>query len=61
MVKIEFATGNAAFADDEKAAIAQILRGIAARLDDGRYVNKIYDENGNSIGTFTWERETEIA
>ncbi len=60
MVMIVFATGNDAFVADEKAAIAQILRGIAARLDDGRYVNKVYDENGNAIGSFSWERETPV-
>lgn len=60
MVRLEFATGNAAFEHDEKAAIAQILRGVAARLDNGRFVQTIMDENGNKIGRFTWERETPL-
>ena len=60
MVRVEFTTGNAAFKNDERVMIAIILRALADRIYSGHYTSKVYDENGNIIGSFTWERETPL-
>jgi hypothetical protein len=57
MVTIQFETDNAAFADgNAHAEIAAILRELADKFEDRRYVTKVYDTNGNVVGSVTWER-----
>lgn len=70
MFHLSMRTGTAAFHDQHPATeIAQILRGIAQRLDDngGTYVAaaergqmagaNIYDSNGNRIGDWSYHHE----
>lgn len=59
--KLEFETGNSAFADDpENEEVARILRGVADRVYEGRrdtwssaLAGIVRDSNGNTVGR--WE------
>lgn len=59
MFKVEFSTGNAAFADDPDGEPARILREIAKKLADGARDGNIRDANGNTIGWWLYRREDE--
>lgn len=60
-MKINFETGNAAFADSDgndsdearRAESARILRHIADKLDAGQDSGSVMDYNGNKVGTWT--------
>lgn len=51
MFTLRIETDNEAFTDNPKAEIARILRETADRLESGRYVNKLRDLNGNTVGS----------
>lgn len=51
MFTLRIETDNEAFTDSPKAEIARILRETADRLESGRYVNKLRDLNGNTVGS----------
>jgi hypothetical protein len=55
MFTLSIETDNAAFADDPKAEIARILRETADKLETGRYVDKLRDGNGNTVGNVMYE------
>jgi hypothetical protein len=55
---LSIACDNAAFEDDVKPELASILRAIAARIGEGGDFNepvKIYDSNGNVVGSYVLE------
>ena len=62
MITITFSTANSAFEDDPHAEISSILESIAQNFIEGEYESnehrKIYDSNGNSIGTLIIKEET---
>ena len=47
---------SAAFEEDARAETARILRDLAERVEAGRNEGKLYDINGNSVGSF-WIKE----
>lgn len=49
---LEFACGNAAFADGPRDECAHILRSIADKLDAGQTSGPVRDANGNAIGAW---------
>lgn len=51
MFTLRIETDNETFTDNPKAEIARILRETADRLESGRYVNKLRDLNGNTVGS----------
>ena len=54
MVKIEFATGNAAFEDGYEAAeILACLGRLKDAILSGRRSGKVMDSNGNRVGEWT--------
>lgn len=55
MFKLIIETDKDAFADNPKAEIARILRETADKLESGRYVNKLRDVNGNTVGSVLYE------
>ena len=72
MFKLEIATDNAAFHEDEggfahpfywdnggAAEIARILRETADRVAAGQYTNKLRDANGKTVGSVYWEAANE--
>lgn len=51
MFTLQIATDNAAFeGDDRKTEIARILRDVADRLEQGKFVGRLLDVNGNHVG-----------
>jgi hypothetical protein len=57
MFNLKFDTDNAAFEDEPRAEISRILRAVARRVDSGADFGRVADENGNSVGSFTYEGE----
>lgn len=54
----EFATDNDAFAEiDHAVATASTLRGIARKIEAGKFEGVIRDANGNRIGSFRLDRD----
>ncbi len=53
MVKIEFATGDAAFSEDPATEIARILERLAKKVREGDFDGPIMDLNGNRVGSMT--------
>ena len=55
MLKIEFETGNDAFADGNgRRSVALLLHDIAAKImTDRKDSGMVYDENGNRIGAWS--------
>jgi hypothetical protein len=49
---IEINCDNDAFAESPGAEIAMILRTAAKRLENGQTSGKLFDANGNKVGTF---------
>ena len=56
MLRIEFATDNAAFDDGATDETARILRYIASRIERGSHSGPIRDANGNAIGRYELDR-----
>lgn len=57
---LEITCDNAAFGDDEESLATQtafILRHVSARVDSGTFQGKIYDENGNVVGSYQFVEE----
>lgn len=48
--QIDFETSNAAFEDNPREEVQQILVKIIKRLGDGEVGGCIYDSNGNNVG-----------
>lgn len=42
---------NDAFVGNKHAEIARILREVAAKIEAGKYVTKLRDINGNTVGS----------
>lgn len=57
MFKLEFATDNAAFADDHPGEIVRILREIADEARRERTGGAVYDLNGNRVGQWSLNKE----
>lgn len=55
-MRITLATDNAAFEADQRGEIARILRGLAARIENGQDPSRLLDYNGNAVGTVTYGR-----
>lgn len=54
-LKVDIETGNDAFQLDARGELAETLKEIAWRIESGSDGGKIFDKNGNTIGTFgTW-------
>jgi len=53
MLKIEFETDNAAFAEGGVLEVARVLRSVADRVEGGEIEGPLTDSNGNRIGS--WE------
>lgn len=53
MVRIEFATDNAAFTQGPATEITRILEMLANKVREGNFRIRITDINGNKIGTMT--------
>lgn len=49
---LEFITDGAAFEDQSVAETARILRDTAERIEGGQLDGKVYDINGNYVGSF---------
>jgi hypothetical protein len=49
---LEFDIENAEFVTGKRAAIAKILRKVAAKIENGENGTKIMDTNGNLIGAY---------
>lgn len=43
--------------EDAPVEIARILRSIATRIVQGENVGKVRDINGNTVGTYNYDRE----
>jgi len=57
MFKIEFETDNAAFQDgDGPAEVARILQILAVKVEDGQTSGTVRDINGNTVGSWSYER-----
>ena len=56
MFKIQIETANDAFVDDPRSEIVRILRDVADKMETGRFLNRLYDANGNAVGSVIWER-----
>lgn len=56
---LEFDCENAAFEADSNAESARILRQVATALENGRVDGPIFDGNGNRVGTFALNVDTE--
>ena len=52
-----FGIRNAAFSEAREAEIARILREIAEKVERGSTQGKVYDVNGNNVGSFLVEDE----
>jgi len=54
MVIIKIKTGNAAFADGMfYQEVANILNAVSSDIFAGRIPNKLFDSNGNSVGSLS--------
>lgn len=53
MLKIEFATDNAAFTEDSGPECARILREIARDVEHGVTEGTCIDINGNKVGEWS--------
>jgi hypothetical protein len=53
---IDISTGNGAFDDDAGAEVARILRDVADRIERGTATGKVFDINGNRVGSFELQR-----
>jgi hypothetical protein len=51
MITIKIETGNDAFRDAKAAEIARILTDLADHIEGGVWPSKLYDYNGNAVGT----------
>lgn len=58
-MNIKFNTSGQAFEDYGDEEVERILEEIIVKVKNGRTGGKILDVNGNSIGEWTLERETE--
>jgi hypothetical protein len=59
MLTISFRTDNASFTDNpvfQHTETARILREIARKIDAGYSNGAVRDANGNTIGSFEFER-----
>ena len=52
--KLSVHTDNAAF-EDRPRELAEVLRGVAKRVEAGADYGLIFDSNGNSVGSFNHE------
>lgn len=52
MFKLEFATDNDAFAEDQ-TEVQRILEHIVHRLNNGHTYGNVLDVNGNTVGTWS--------
>ena len=50
-ITISINCDNAAFVPEPQPEIARILRGLALEILHGENPDKVYDENGNFVGT----------
>jgi hypothetical protein len=54
--KLEIECDNAAFEDDPSYEVARILKEAATeKVEQGTLTGKLYDINGNLVGSFTYE------
>jgi hypothetical protein len=54
MITIKIKTSNAAFQDGNKRTeVARILRDLASKLESGLSPHKLYDINGNHVGSIS--------
>jgi hypothetical protein len=51
-VLIEIAMDDAAFAAEPRFELAWILRQLASNVADGATGHRLYDSNGNAVGSF---------
>ena len=59
MLIIEIETGNDAFACNETAELARILRVAAGRIENGNMEFRLHDYNGNRVGYCEYDAEEE--
>lgn len=60
MVRIEFATDNAAFEEAPATEAARILKAIARQIETGAaFDGTIYDINGNRVGAWSMDEPEE--
>ena len=52
-ITIKLKTENAAFQDDKRAEVFRILAEWIANGQRGIWASKLYDHNGNQVGTAT--------
>ena len=55
-MRISIKTDNAAFEDNWREETARLLRGLAARIENGQDPSRLLDYNGNAVGTVTYGR-----
>lgn len=53
-MNVTIKTDNDAFADDEGAEVARILRDIAQDIEEGRTSGPCMDINGNKVGHWSF-------
>lgn len=49
---VDFRCENSAFDGDPSGEVARILRGIAERVEGGATSGVVFDDNGNSVGSW---------
>lgn len=59
MLKLKFATENAAFNGEPIYEAARLLREAAHRIEAGEYEGRLFDINGNKVGGWTLDRREE--
>lgn len=58
MLTLTIETGNAAFADGERAAeVARILRYATNLIERGSHSGPLRDMNGNTVGRYDMDRQ----
>lgn len=53
-MKIQFKTDNAAFEENRELEVADILKRIAYRVEEGATEGVIMDSNGNKVGHWSY-------
>lgn len=56
-LRLEITCDNAAFDPDPLLECARILRVAAERMDNGETVGRLFDVNGNCVGSYTLDPE----
>ena len=56
MFRLQFITDNAAFDDSPKYEISRILEVIAVQVGAGNLKGKVFDCNGNTVGTYKLDK-----